>query len=105
MYDLKLWLDVEADGSAESKTPGKITADDVAFPESARLNKVLKHFHEGHVTRSDWLDRLTMTEVEKIKEQEKRESDAMYLMVEFPKIVDGDQEYVVLYFEAVSRCM
>ena len=102
MYDLKLWPNVVADGSDENTTPGKITGDDEGLRESARLNKVLKHFEEGHVTRSDWLDRLTMTQVLNIKEQEKRDSEAMYLMIEFPQIVDEDIEYLVVYYEAVK---
>ena len=104
MYDLKLWPNVEADGSDENRTPGKITGADERLRESARLNKVLKHFEEGHVTRSDWLDRLTMTQVLNIKEQEKRDSEAMYLMIEFPQIVDEDIEYLVVYYEAVGTC-
>ena len=40
MYDLKVWPDVQADGELETKTPGKIRADNKAMPETARLNKV-----------------------------------------------------------------
>ena len=44
-----------------------------------------------------------MTEVENIKEREKRGSDAMYLMVEFPRVVDDDTEYMIVYYEAVRH--
>lgn len=47
----------------------------------------------------DWLDRLTFRELELINEKEKRSSDYLYLMVEFPTIfVDSIPHYVV-YFE------
>lgn len=38
----------------------------------------------GQMTKLDWLDRLTFMEIEAICEREKRESDFLYLNVEFP---------------------
>lgn len=47
----------------------------------------------------DWLDRLTFRELELINEKEKRSSDYLYLMIEFPSLtVDGIPHYIV-YFE------
>lgn len=58
-----------------------------------------KKHRNGHITKVDWLDRLTFRELELINEKEKRSSDYLYLMVEFPVIcVDGIPHYVV-YFE------
>lgn len=38
----------------------------------------------------DWLDRLTFREIEMINEKEKRNSNYMYLMIEFPTVqIDG----------------
>lgn len=47
----------------------------------------------------DWLDRLTFREIEHINEREKRNSDYLYLMIEFPTLViDNIMQYIV-YFE------
>jgi phosphatidylinositol 3-kinase len=51
----------------------------------------------------DWLDRLTFREIEMVNEKVKRDSNFMYLMVEFPQVFFGDTEYAVVYFEKVSR--
>ena len=52
----------------------------------------------------DWLDRLTIREVENIKEREKRQSDSMYLMIEFPAVFDknDETEFTVVYYEQVN---
>ena len=49
----------------------------------------------------DWLDRLTFREIEMINEKQKRDSNFMYLMIEFPYIHNDDTEYTVIYFEKV----
>lgn len=49
----------------------------------------------------DWLDRLTFREIEVINEQQKRESNFLYLMIEFPRIVCDSVDYTVVYFEKV----
>lgn len=49
----------------------------------------------------DWLDRLTFREIEVINEQQKRESNFLYLMIEFPRIVCDNVDYTVVYFEKV----
>lgn len=38
----------------------------------------------GKMPKLDWLDRLAFSEIETICEREKRESDMMFLNVEFP---------------------
>ena len=52
----------------------------------------------------DWLDRLTFREVELINEREKREMNAMFLMIEFPPITVEDREVNVIYYEEVCQC-
>lgn len=47
----------------------------------------------------DWLDRLTFREIEMINEKEKRNSDYLYLMVEFPTIIVDGVTHSVVYFE------
>ena len=47
----------------------------------------------------DWLDRLTFREIELINESEKRCSNNLYLMVEFPRIHFNNQDYLVVYYE------
>ncbi|KAK9745841.1 Phosphatidylinositol 3- and 4-kinase [Popillia japonica] len=97
MLDLRVWPNCVADGSYPSKTPGK--AYDNGKEQMQRLAKLAKKHRNGHITKVDWLDRLTFRELELINEKEKRSSDYLYLMVEFPTIfVDSIPHYVV-YFE------
>lgn len=49
----------------------------------------------------DWLDRLTFREIEMVNERQKRDSNFMYLMIEFPHICFEDTEYTIVYFEKV----
>lgn len=48
--------------------------------------QLVKKHRNGHVTKVDWLDRLTFREIGMINEKEKRKSDYMYVMVEFPVV-------------------
>lgn len=47
----------------------------------------------------DWLDRLTFRELELINENEKRSSNYLYLMVEFPSITVDNIPHYIVYFE------
>lgn len=49
-----------------------------------------------------WLDRLVFRQVEQIKEDEKRESKGLYLMVEFPQVLINSERYEVVYHEMVN---
>ena len=60
-----------------------------------------KKHRDGHMLKVDWLDRLTFREIEMINEKQKRDSNFMYLMIEFPYIHNDDTEYTVIYFEKV----
>ncbi|XP_037399521.1 phosphatidylinositol 3-kinase catalytic subunit type 3 isoform X2 [Pygocentrus nattereri] len=51
------------------------------------------------MVKVDWLDRLTFREIEMINESEKRSSNFMYLMVEFPRVKSGEREYSIVYYE------
>ncbi|XP_055931311.1 phosphatidylinositol 3-kinase catalytic subunit type 3-like [Argiope bruennichi] len=96
MHDLRLWNGVEADGSLNTKTPGKI---DCSKEQMSKLSKLTKRHRNGHMIKMDWLDRLTFREIEMINEKEKRSSNFLYLMIEFPRIVIGNQECTLVYFE------
>ncbi|XP_061389541.1 phosphatidylinositol 3-kinase catalytic subunit type 3 [Musca vetustissima] len=98
MYDLRVWLGVEGDGGYPSKTPGK--GKDSSKSQMQRLGKLAKKHRNGQVQKVDWLDRLTFREIELINEREKRMSDYMYLMIEFPTVVVDDcYTYSIVYFE------
>ena len=53
------------------------------------------------MTKVDWLDRLTFREIELVNEQQKRDSEFMYLMVEFPTVHMEGTPFTVVYFEKV----
>ncbi|XP_017489554.1 PREDICTED: phosphatidylinositol 3-kinase catalytic subunit type 3, partial [Rhagoletis zephyria] len=98
MFDLRVWLGVEGDGSYPSKTPGK--GKESSKSQMQRLGKLAKKHRNGQMHKVDWLDRLTFREIEVINEREKRMSDYMYLMIEFPTAVFQDYyNYSIVYFE------
>ncbi|XP_078252184.1 phosphatidylinositol 3-kinase catalytic subunit type 3 [Rhinoraja longicauda] len=98
MHDLKVWPNVEADGSEPTKTAGRTTSN-VSEDQMSRLAKLTKAHRQGHMVKVDWLDRLTFREIEMINESEKRSSNFMYLMVEFPRVKSEDKEYGIVYYE------
>ncbi|XP_069885350.1 phosphatidylinositol 3-kinase catalytic subunit type 3 isoform X1 [Dipodomys merriami] len=107
MHDLKVWPNVEADGSEPTKTPGR-TSSTLSEDQMSRLAKVkkikldfelTKAHRQGHMVKVDWLDRLTFREIEMINESEKRSSNFMYLMVEFRCVKCDDKEYGIVYYE------
>uniref|UniRef100_A0A673JR48 Phosphatidylinositol 3-kinase catalytic subunit type 3 n=1 Tax=Sinocyclocheilus rhinocerous TaxID=307959 RepID=A0A673JR48_9TELE len=98
MHDLKVWPGVEGDGSEPTSTPGR-TSSTLAEDQMGRLAKLTKAHRQGHMVKVDWLDRLTFREIEMINESEKRSSNFMYLMVEFPRVKSGEREYSIVYYE------
>lgn len=85
MFDLRVWIDVEADGNTVTMTPGK--GKDSSKDQMQRLAKLAKKHRNGQIPKVDWLDRLTFREIEMINEREKIESDYLYLLIEFPTIL------------------
>lgn len=81
---MRIWRNQIADGNLPSKTPAKVKDSGNEVMES--LSKLTKRHHTGRIPQSDWLDRLTFREIELINEREKRTSNYMYLMVEFPRL-------------------
>lgn len=67
--------------------------------EMRRLAKLTKKHRSGLMEKVDWLDRLTFREIELINEAEKRYSNNLFLMVEFPRVHHGGVEHLVVYFE------
>ncbi|XP_037082276.1 phosphatidylinositol 3-kinase catalytic subunit type 3-like [Pollicipes pollicipes] len=111
LHDLKL-APVESEGGggegaaladpAPSPAPAAGTVGSPkkdATDQMERLSKLTKRHRNGQLQQVDWLDRLTFREIELINEREKRSSSALYLMIEFPKILCDKQEYAMVYFE------
>lgn len=97
MFDLRVWQNMEADGKNKTATPGK--GKDTKKHQMQRLAKLAKKYRNGQIHKVDWLDRLTFREIEKINDREKKESDYLYLMIEFPEIVCNNKSYSIVYFE------
>lgn len=97
MVDLRVWPNQVADGNFPSTTPGK--SRDLGKEQMQRLAKLTKKHRNGQMMKIDWLDRLTFREIEMINEKEKRSSDCMYLMVEFPVIEVNSIPHSVVYYE------
>ncbi|KAK3732085.1 hypothetical protein RRG08_026470 [Elysia crispata] len=94
MHDLRIWPDQKPDTSLPSATPGKSSHD-----KMSQLFKLSKKYRDRHITKCDWLDRLTSREIELVYEQEKRDSESMFLMVEFPRIHYEGVNFTMVYFE------
>lgn len=63
--------------------------------------KMSKLYNNGHIIRHDWLDKLTIKEMQMAIQQEKQNSNYYYLSIEFPDIKSEDVKYHVVYFEEV----
>ncbi|XP_052794304.1 phosphatidylinositol 3-kinase catalytic subunit type 3-like isoform X2 [Mya arenaria] len=96
MHDLKVWPDVEADPRPQTTTPGKPRD---SHDQMSRLSKLSKRHRDGHMVKIDWLDRLTFREIEMVNERQKRDSNHMYLMIEFPRVFYENIDYTIVYFE------
>ena len=88
IYDLKIEPDIEADDLDKLIIDDFDSSDANKDPANHmfRLSQLTKKHRNGLITKIDWLDRLTFREIEVINEREKRKSNHMYLMVEFPNI-------------------
>ena len=93
-----MWLGREADGGPCSATPGEV--DGMSESEMTRLSRLVKKHRKGRMMAVDWLDRLTYREIEVINEKEKRETQCMYLTIEFPTFHADNIEHMVVFFEA-----
>ncbi|XP_040840891.1 phosphatidylinositol 3-kinase catalytic subunit type 3 isoform X3 [Ochotona curzoniae] len=86
MHDLKVWPNVEADGSEPTKTPGR-TSSTLSEDQMSRLAKLTKAHRQGHMVKVDWLDRLTFREIEMINE-DGDESSPILTSFELVKVPD-----------------
>ncbi|KAG8823128.1 Phosphatidylinositol (PI) 3-kinase [Serendipita sp. 401] len=80
-HRLLLWKSQEADGSVNSQTPSKIGLRD----EMGRLEKLMKKFDRGDLSKNDWLDRMAFRRIEEIHAVEEAKSDNLYLYIDLPK--------------------
>ncbi|XP_058804618.1 phosphatidylinositol 3-kinase catalytic subunit type 3 [Phymastichus coffea] len=97
MIDLRVWPGVVADCNFPTTTPGK--ARDCGKEQMQRLAKLAKKHRNGQINKVDWLDRLTFREIEHINEKEKRASEYLYLMLEFPDTNIDGIPYSIIYYE------
>ena len=99
IHDLRVWRDVVADGTLKNSTPGERSEDNGSQSEMTRLSKLVKKRRKERMMTVDWLDRLTFREIEVINEREKRQSNCMFLTIEFPKFQFEGFAHTVVYFE------
>lgn len=94
LHDLRVWPGRTAHPDL---TPGK--GQEHGKDQMQRLAKLAKKHRNGQMMKVDWLDRLTFREIELINEQEKRSSNSMYLMVEFPRVEHEGVIYSIVWWE------
>nr|XP_023013306.1 phosphatidylinositol 3-kinase catalytic subunit type 3 isoform X1 [Leptinotarsa decemlineata] len=97
MLDLRVWPNKVGDGNFPTTTPAKVKNN--GKDQMQRLAKLAKKHRNGHITKVDWLDRLTFRELEMINEKEKRSSEYFYLVVEFPSITFNNIPHHIVHFE------
>lgn len=61
-----------------------------------------KYHSNGQMIKQDWLDRLTLKEIQKNVKSEKETSKFFYMSIEFAQIKCEDLKYIVLYYEEVN---
>lgn len=126
-----MWPNKVADGNSKSTTPGilsdakeleleeKMLNQDMNTPNSVtstttngsdefpildeldRLARMSKFHSDGHMIKQDWLDKLTLKEIQNATKREKQNSKFFYMNIEFAQIRCDDVKYVVLYYEEV----
>ncbi|CAB0016862.1 unnamed protein product [Nesidiocoris tenuis] len=97
MLDLKVWPGKKADGQEPTTTPGKTPGN--GKERMQKLAKLAKKHRNGYMPEIDWLDRLTFREIEHINEAEKRQSNYLYLMVEFPQVTLSGVNHSIVWYE------
>lgn len=94
--DLQVWPFKAADPGPNDSTPGKPRNKE---GQITSLKKLKKMYNNNLINKIEWMDRLAFREIELINEREKRKSEFMYLMVEFPIVKLNGLEYDVVYYE------
>lgn len=72
--------------------------------ELDRLAKMSKYHTNGQLIKQDWLDRLTLKEIQKSVKNEKDSSKFFFLTVDMAQIKSEETKYSVLYYEEVCFC-
>ncbi|ESK92357.1 atypical pikk pi3k protein kinase [Moniliophthora roreri MCA 2997] len=80
-HRLLLWPGIEADGSVESTTPSKLEVRD----EMGRLEKLVKKYERGDLSKSDWLDKMTFRKMEEVHAAEAQKSENLFLYIDLPR--------------------
>ncbi|TCD67817.1 Phosphatidylinositol (PI) 3-kinase [Steccherinum ochraceum] len=80
-HRLLLWADKEADGSTETTTPSKVGTRD----EMGRLEKLVKKYERGDLSKSDWLDAMAFRKMAEIHASETEKSQSLYLYIDLPR--------------------
>ncbi|KAI9102738.1 kinase-like domain-containing protein [Phlyctochytrium arcticum] len=89
-HRLHLWPNVIADGQINSSTPSKIAKP----TEMGRLEKIMRQYERGDVSKVDWLDRLAFRRIEQINSSENLHENELFLFIDLPQF-----DFPLLYNE------
>ncbi|XP_054160605.1 phosphatidylinositol 3-kinase catalytic subunit type 3-like [Oppia nitens] len=95
MYDLRVWLSNQTDLQNSHQLNGKQSISG----QMNKINKLKKKYRCGELPRIDWLDRLTFLEIERLVQTEKKNTNYVYLSIEFPIVTVNGVDHSVVYFE------
>ncbi|KAJ6634675.1 Phosphatidylinositol 3-kinase catalytic subunit type 3 [Pseudolycoriella hygida] len=98
MFDLRVWPNVEADGNSKTTTPGKGKASG-KNNQMQRFGKLYKEYCNGQIPKVEWLDRITFREIAIINDNERRQSEYIFLLIEFQNVIVNDSTYSIIYYE------
>ncbi len=88
--------------TSSAQTGNLMTDEFPMLDELDRLAKMSKFHSNGQLIKHDWLDRLTLKEIQKSFKNEKEVSKFFFLSIDFAQIKCDDTKYRVLYYEEVS---
>ena len=99
-FDLKVWPEQRACLKYKSETPGVLLLDSSnEIYKKERLVKLSKKYREAGIVSSNGIDRITFAQIEMINQQEKIESNMLFLSVEFQRFRQSGQNVAMVYFE------
>ncbi|KAJ3121935.1 Phosphatidylinositol (PI) 3-kinase [Physocladia obscura] len=92
---LAVWPNFEADGRVYSTTDSTVLETN----ELDRLERLVWKYELGDIPQSDWMDKLTLREIESTLHDESISSSKMYLYIELPKfdfpLILHEKEYTL----------
>ena len=93
---------IDSNNSKNITQTSNMTDEFPMLDELDRLAKMSKFHSNGQLINHDWLDRMTLKEIQKSFKNEKETSKFFFLGIDFAQIKCDDTKFTVLYYEEVT---